>query len=77
MSTQVLRVAGMTCGHCSAAVTKELSALSGVSDISVSLAPGEVSEVTVTSAEPLTEAAARDAVDEAGYELVALVGSVG
>lgn len=77
MSTQVLRVAGMTCEHCSAAVTQELSALSGVSDVSVTLVPGEVSEVTVTSAAPLTEVAAREAIDEAGYDLVELVESVG
>jgi len=34
-------VTGMTCGHCAAAVTEELTALPGVSEVSVDLtAPG-------------------------------------
>jgi copper chaperone CopZ len=60
-------VSGMTCGHCVAAVTEELSAIDGVSDVAVDLASGGV---TVTSTRPLDPEAVRAAVDEAGYELV-------
>jgi copper chaperone CopZ len=62
----VYRVAGMTCGHCEAAVSAELSALPGVSDVAVDLASGEV---VVLSSAPLDQEAVRVAVDEAGYAL--------
>lgn len=59
-------VSGMTCGHCVASVTEELSELAGVTDVAVVL---ETGVVTVISAEPLDEDAVRAAVTEAGYEL--------
>ena len=70
MTTEVFRVSGMTCDHCVAAVTEELSALPGVAGVRIDLVPGDVSEVSVDSAQPLDSAAVRAAVDEAGYELV-------
>ncbi|MDQ5974324.1 MAG: hypothetical protein QG661_1533 [Actinomycetota bacterium] len=70
MTTEVFRVSGMTCDHCVAAVTAELAALPGVAGVRIDLVPGDVSEVTVDSAQPLDSAAVRAAVDEAGYELV-------
>jgi len=60
-------VSGMTCGHCVASVTEEVSAIDGVTGVEVDLAAGKV---TVTSAAPLAEADIRAAVDEAGYQLV-------
>jgi copper chaperone CopZ len=60
-------VTGMTCGHCVAAVTEELTALPGVENVHVQLVPGGDSVVTVTSAAPLADDAVREAVDEAGY----------
>lgn len=65
MST-TYRVTGMTCGHCVAAVTEELTALDGVTDVAVDLATGEV---TVHSGTPLDDAAVAAAIDEAGYAL--------
>lgn len=62
-------VTGMTCGHCVAAVTEEISALPGVSDVTVALVPSGTSTVTVTSDEPLDQTAVAEAVDEAGYEI--------
>ena len=59
-------VTGMTCGHCVASVTEEVGELAGVTEVDVVL---ETGAVTVTSAEPLDEAAVRAAVEEAGYEL--------
>jgi copper chaperone len=70
VTTQTFHVAGMTCDHCVNAVTQELRAVPGVEDVSVVLVPGETSTVTVVSAEPLDTSVAREAVDEAGYELV-------
>jgi copper ion binding protein len=59
-------VTGMTCGHCVSAVTTEVSALAGVTDVQVDLEAGSVS---VTSSTPLDGTAVRAAVDEAGYQL--------
>ena len=63
-------VAGMTCAHCVAAVTEEVSALPGVQSIDIDLADEGPSRVTVTSASPLLVDDVRAAVDEAGYALV-------
>jgi copper chaperone CopZ len=65
--TTVYQVSGMTCGHCEGAVSKEISALDGVTAVQAVAKSGQV---TVTSAAPLDESAVRAAVDEAGYELV-------
>lgn len=70
MTTSVYSVDGMTCGHCVAAVTEEISAIPGVSEVSVDLVPGAVSAVTVVSAAPLDAHAVKAAVDEAGYAFV-------
>ncbi|TAM71186.1 MAG: copper chaperone [Microbacteriaceae bacterium] len=61
----------MTCAHCVASVTEELSALDGVTSVSVDLKPGNSSRVSVSSAAPLDDDAVRAAVEEAGYELAA------
>jgi copper chaperone len=66
MSTSTYTVTGMTCAHCVASVTEEISELDGVSAVDVELATGAV---TVTSAGPLAEADVRGAVEEAGYKL--------
>jgi len=67
--TETYSVVGMTCGHCVASVTEELTEVPGVGEVNVDLVAGGTSEVTVTSARPLTEAAVRTAVEEAGYQL--------
>ncbi len=66
MSTFTGTVTGMTCGHCVASVTEEVTELAGVTDVVVDLASGSL---TVTSAAPLDESAVRAAVEEAGYQL--------
>lgn len=65
------RVTGMTCHHCVAAVTTELSALPGVREVAVDLPTGGV---TITSDAPLPIDEVRTAVDEAGYELAGIDG---
>lgn len=67
MPTTEYTVEGMTCGHCVAAVTEELSNLSGVNRVDVELATGAV---TVDSDGPLDPGAVRAAVAEAGYQVV-------
>lgn len=62
----VYSVFGMSCGHCANSVTRELSAIHGVTGVKVDLA---AKKVTVGSTRPLTEDEVRAAVDEAGYEI--------
>lgn len=71
MSTQNFAVDGMTCGHCASAVTEELTALEGVTDVRVALVAGGTSAVTVDATRELTPAEVAAALDEAGnYSLV-------
>ena len=64
--TTTYTVTGMTCGHCAASVTEEISELAGVEDVAVVV---ETGAVTVTSTAPLDTAAVRAAVEEAGYAM--------
>ena len=66
MTAATYRVTGMTCEHCVHAVTEELTNLHGVTGVTVTLAPGGESVVTVTSAVLLTGQAVAAALDEAG-----------
>lgn len=66
---QSFEVAGMTCEHCVASVTEELSALDGVEAVSVDLKPGAASTVVVSASRALTGAEVRAAVEDAGYTL--------
>jgi len=69
-TTTVFAVSGMTCAHCVAAVTEEVSLLAGVTAVHIDLAVGGNSQVTVTSEQPLPVTAVAEAIDEAGYTLV-------
>ncbi len=69
MTTTTIAVSGMTCGHCVASVTEELSELAGVTDVAVDLHAGSDSPVTITSSSALDPAAVEAAVAEAGYTL--------
>jgi copper chaperone len=69
----VFSVPGMSCGHCEAAVRSEIVKLAGVREVEVDLATKEV----VVRGDHLDAAAVAAAVDEAGYEAVALLGDSG
>ena len=58
-------VPGVSCGHCSAAVTAEVEKVEGVSSVDVDL---EAKRVAVAGAE-VDDAAVRAAIDEAGYDV--------
>lgn len=66
-STSTYRVTGMTCGHCAQSVSAEIGNVAGVTDVQVDLASGAV---TVTSTDALDTDQVREAVHEAGYQLV-------
>lgn len=66
MSTQTWTVQGMTCEHCVASVTEEVSDLAGVRTVDVVLDDGRL---TVEADAPLSDDDVRRAVEEAGYRL--------
>lgn len=70
MSTQTVRVAGMTCHHCVMSVTEEVSEIAGVTGVDVDLVAGGTSTVTITADSPVTDEAIAAAVTEAGYAVV-------
>ena len=67
MNTTTFTVTGMTCGNCENHVREEVSAISGVTSLTVSAAAGSLS---VTADGPVDEAAVIAAVEEAGYTAV-------
>ena len=67
MSTVTYSVPGVSCAHCQAAITEEVSGLDGVETVEVDL---EAKTVSVTG-EELDEQAIIAAIDEAGYEVAA------
>lgn len=66
MSTVTIKVTGMSCGHCAAAVRQELGALAGVTGVEVDITAGTV---TISSAAPLPVEAIDAAIRQAGYAL--------
>lgn len=62
--TVTYSVPGMSCGHCRAAITAEVTAVPGVDSVEVDL---ETKLVRI-SGEGLEDVALRAAIDEAGYE---------
>jgi copper chaperone len=67
MSTITYSVPGVSCEHCRAAITREVSSVPGVASVEVDLA----AKAVTVSGEPLDERAIVAAIDEAGYEVVA------
>ena len=67
--TKTLNIEGMMCAHCVAHVEKALSALGGVTSAKADL---EKKQATVTLAAPVSDQELKDAVTEAGYEVVSI-----
>ena len=63
-----IRVKGMSCGHCAAAVTRALESLPGVSEVQVDLAGGRV---TYQSAGSVPQEEVARVIKIAGYEVAA------
>jgi copper chaperone len=71
MTVQSYAVTGLTCGHCVHAVSSEISALAGVTEVDVDLDAGGTSTVRVTTEAPLSDEQIAAALDEAGdYHLL-------
>lgn len=57
------KVPGMHCGHCEAAVKREVSQVAGVESVDVELG----SKLVTVTGDGLADEALRAAIDEAGY----------
>lgn len=66
METTTIKITGMSCGGCTASVTKVLSETSGVAKVDVQLAPGQAT-VEFDPAKVTREALCA-AIDDAGFE---------
>jgi copper chaperone CopZ len=66
VSESVFYVKGMTCDHCVEAVTREVSAVTGVESVQIELESGKLT-VLGTGVDAI---AVDEAVIEAGYELL-------
>lgn len=62
-----LQVTGMSCAHCERAVKEALEALSGVSNVHVSLETGTV--IASIDTAQVQEAQLKEAIEEAGYDV--------
>jgi len=67
--TTTFAVDGMTCGHCVHSVTEELTAIPGVTEVTIDLVAGGSSPVSVVHDAALPDGAVSAAVVEAGYAL--------
>lgn len=65
MQTLTYSVPGISCGHCRVAITGEVTQVGGVNTVEVDL---ESKVVTITGT-GVDDAAVRDAIDEAGYDV--------
>jgi copper chaperone CopZ len=65
MQTRTYSVPGISCGHCRAAITAEVTKVAGVAAVDVDLA----SKVVTVTGTGVADAAVRDAIDEAGYDV--------
>lgn len=67
IETLTYRVDGMTCGHCTVAVTEEVTKVAGVAAVDADLD----TKLVRVSGNDVDEAAVVAAIDEAGYAAVA------
>ena len=68
MKQITLKVQGMTCQHCVKAIEKSVGKLSGVAEVAVNLANGQV-DVHMDERK-VSEAELRAAIESAGYQVM-------
>ena len=67
MTTKIITIEGMMCGHCTGRVQKVLEGIPGVSQVTMSL---EDKTATVELSEAVAEDLLIAAITDAGYEVV-------
>ncbi|WP_226659992.1 copper chaperone CopZ [Pseudalkalibacillus hwajinpoensis] len=68
MEQTTLKIEGMTCDHCKAAVTNSLKELEGVSEVEVDVKAGTAKVAYDSSSVSISEM--NEAVEEQGYDIV-------
>ena len=66
---KIIKIEGMMCKHCVAHVTRALTSIEGVDEVSVSLEEGTA---TVSMATSVDDSIFVSAITEAGYEVVSI-----
>ncbi|GAB1410648.1 cation transporter [Desulfovibrionales bacterium] len=61
----VLKISGMSCGHCTGSVTKILESFPGISNVQVSLNPGQAA---FDATDAVDIHAVREAIRKIGFE---------
>lgn len=61
-----IKISGMRCGHCTAAVSKALNAIEGVSEVVVDL---EKNEASYTESKPVSLETIKAAITKIGFEV--------
>ncbi|HMK33584.1 MAG TPA: heavy metal-associated domain-containing protein [Desulfomonilaceae bacterium] len=64
--TSTLKIKGMACSHCVAAVSKALSGIEGITDVNVDLEKGQA---TFQSESSVDMGTVKKEIEKAGYEL--------
>ena len=62
-----IKISGMRCGHCTAAVTKALGAIDGLTDISVDL---EKNEASYAENKEVSLETIKEAIAKIGFEVI-------
>ena len=68
--TTIIKINGMSCGHCSMAVKKALVQIEGVEKVEVSL---EDKTATINSTTSLDINILKEIIDDEGYEFVGIL----
>jgi len=69
MAEMTIRVSGMTCAHCNAAIERAITLIDGVDRVRADFATGRVD---VAFAGQPDEPAVREAIEEEGYDVLAV-----
>lgn len=73
MAQITLELSGLTCGHCVAHVTEELTGLPTVEGVDIDLVSGGTSTARVQVSGEVSDEDLREAVDEAGnYQVLSI-----
>ena len=66
---KIIKIDGMSCGHCSATVNNALSAIPGVTKVDVDL---DAKSATVTMSEDVSNTVLTETVVDAGYQVMGI-----
>lgn len=66
---KTIRIEGMSCGHCTARVTKALEALAGITAVAVDL---EAGTAVIEADDSVTDEILKEAIDDAGYDVLGI-----